>query len=178
MRVRTTLPAILALMVSSAACHDAGETAAAVGEDGWRSVEIEEVDLAWLEMDDSYRFTVTAPTTGWVAVGFGGGPAMKDVNMIIGYYADGQSHIRDDHGTSPVTHVPDTDLDGTDDVEDHSISETEGSTEMTFVLPRTPGDDLDIGLSAGMTVRITVAYGDDDGYTGMHSAAHSAEVTL
>jgi hypothetical protein len=178
MRIPFALPALAFLMASSAACHDAGETTARIEEGGWKSADIEEVHLAWLEMEDSYRFTVTAPTTGWVAVGFGGGPAMKDVDMVIGYFSDGEGHIRDDHGTSPVTHVADTDLDGSDDIIEYRISEADGSTEMTFVVPRSPGDDLDAELSPGAAVRVTVAYGDDDGFTGMHSAAHSAEVTL
>ena len=178
MRALRFLP-MLILLASTAACHDAGEATARIEEGGWRSVQIEEVMVAWLEMEDAYRFTVSAPTTGWVAVGFGGGPAMDDVAIVIGYEGDdGEVSIRDDHGTSPVTHAPDTDLGGTDDLSEVRGEEKDGRTEISFAIPREPADDLDPELSPGMTLRLTVAYGDEDNFTGMHSAAHSAEITL
>ena len=178
MRALRFLPALM-LLASTAACQESGEATARIEEGGWRSVQIEEVSVAWLEMEETYRFTVSAPTTGWVAVGFGGGPAMQDAAIVIGYEGDdGEAAVRDDHGTSPVTHEPDTELGGTDDVSEVRAEQKEGVTEISFVVPQEPADDLDPELSAGMTLRLIVAYGDDDGFTGMHSAAHSSEVTL
>ena len=167
------------LLASIAACQDSGETTARVEEGGWRSVQIEDVKFAWLEMEDAYRFTVSAPTTGWVAVGFGGGPAMQDAAIFIGYVDDdGEAALRDDHGTSPVTHIPDTELGGTADGGEISVTERGGTTEMSFVVPREPGDELDPELSPGLTLRVIVAYGAADGFTSMHSEAHSSEITL
>ncbi len=179
MRKLSLAPALMLMLVSVAAGHDSGETALRIEEGGWRSVEIEDVKVAWLEMEEAYRFTVTAPSTGWVGVGFGGGPAMQDAAIVIGYVDDeGEVRIRDDHGTSAVTHAPDTELGGSDDLSEYRIDEKEGRTEMSFVVPREPADDLDPALAPGMTIRVIVAYGESDDFTGMHSAAHSAEVTL
>jgi hypothetical protein len=178
MGVLRALAVAILILTSSAACQDSGQASARVEEGGWKSLEIEEVRLAWLEMEDSYRFTVTAPTTGWVSVGFGGGPAMQDANMIIGYAEEGEAHIRDDHGTSPVTHSPDTDLGGTSDLTEYSVIESEGETEMSFVVPMEPGDGLDGAFTPGETLRVIVAFGSGDDFTSMHRAAHSSEMTL
>lgn len=178
MRAFIVLPVAVALLFSTAACQSAGETSARVGEGGWKSVEIEDFTVAWLEMEDSYRFTVTAPTSGWVAIGFGGGPAMKDAAIVIGYSLDGEGFIRDDHGTSPVAHAPDTELGGSSDISEYGVREVDGSTEMTFVIPADPEDQLDPALAPETTLRVLVAHGEQDDFTGMHSAAHSAEITL
>jgi hypothetical protein len=173
------LPGILLLLFSFAACHDTGESSARIEEGGWRSVQIDDVRLAWLEMEDTYRFTVSAPATGWVGVGFGGGPAMNEAAIVIGYVDDeGNVGIRDDHGTAPTSHAPDTGLGGTDDISEPRVDQKEGVTEMSFVLPREPQDDLDPVLEPGLTLRVIVAYGEEDNYTGMHSAAHTSEITL
>ncbi len=172
------LPIALMLLVSAATCHDAGETSVIVDTDGWKMVQIEDVTFSWLVMEDSFRFTVTAPTTGWVAAGFGGGPAMKDAAIVIGYAEGGEQYVRDDHGTSPVTHVPDIDLDGSGDLTDAQVHESDGETQLSFVMPMESEDDLDPSLSPGETIRVIVAYGNNDSFTGRHTAAHSAEIEL
>ena len=103
---------------------------------------------------------------------------MKDANLIIGF-ADGEgSHYRDDHGTSPITHSSDTSNGGSDDLLSAELIEEDGLTHFTFSLPLESGDGLDPPLIAGESMRILLAYGSDDSFTGMHSEAHTAELEL
>jgi hypothetical protein len=157
---------------------DLGELAPSESADGWRTVEMEGASLSWTENEDSFSFRLEAPATGWVAVGFGGGPAMKDASLIIGYADDDGAHYRDDHGTSPVSHSPDIDHDGADDILEADVQESESSTVFTFTLPMAPSDDLDPVLSPGTAIRILVAWGGSDGFSGMHREAHSARIEL
>lgn len=171
------LPFML-FLAAAAAAHDLGGIAPEEGEDGWKTVEMEGMTLSWREMEDAFSFRAEAATGGWVAVGFGGGPAMKDASLIIGYADEDGAHYRDDHGTSPVSHSPDTDLGGTDDIIEADAQESNGTTTFSFTLPMEPSDELDPVLTPGVTIRILAAWGNRDGFTGMHSEAHTAEIEL
>ncbi|MBN2586409.1 MAG: hypothetical protein JXA64_09455 [Candidatus Fermentibacteraceae bacterium] len=157
---------------------DLGELTPAEGADGWKTVEMEGASLSWIGNEDSFSFRLEAPSTGWVAVGFGGGPAMKDASLIMGYADDDGAHYRDDHGTSPVSHSPDIDNNGADDILEADVQEYGDSTVFTFTLPVEPSDDLDPVLSPGDAIRILVAWGGGDGFSGMHREALSARIEL
>ena len=58
--------------------------------------------------------SISAPTTGWVAVGFDPSAAMKDANIIIAYVADGEVFLRDDWGSGHTSHEADTEMGGTE----------------------------------------------------------------
>lgn len=158
--------------------HDLGVIVAQDSGDGWKTVDIEGATLSWSESADSFSFRLEAPAEGWVSIGFGGGPAMRDANLIIGYADDEGAHLRDDHGTSPISHSPDTDNGGNDDLIDGEVTESDGYTVLSFSLPKEPSDDLDPVLVAGETIRILVAWSDSDGFSGMHAEAHTAELEL
>ncbi|OPL20105.1 MAG: hypothetical protein AVO35_01230 [Candidatus Aegiribacteria sp. MLS_C] len=158
--------------------HELGELIPHDAGDGWKTVDIEGASLSWSESDDRFSFSLEAPAGGWVSIGFGGGPAMRDANLVIGYADDEGAHLRDDHGTSPISHSPDTDNGGSDDLIDGNVTETDGYTVMSFSLPKEPSDELDPALQAGETIRILVAWSDSDGFSGMHTEAHTAELEL
>lgn len=168
----------LVVLASAMHAHDAENPEASMTEDGWKAVEIEGVELSWIEVEDTITFKVIAPSEGWVSVGFQGGPAMKDAAIYIGYIEGSDVHCRDDHGTSPISHQPDTQLGGTDDIIEASVSESEGYTTFIFTIPTEPADDLDYRLSTGSEVRIILAYGSSDSFSGMHTEAHAATVEL
>lgn len=172
--------AIITLLVLTwiSLSHDLGEITAEMGEDGWKTVAIEGAMLSWIEVEDSFTFMLEAPASGWVAVGFGGGPAMKDASLILGYRDDEGAHYRDDHGTSPVSHSPDAENGGTDDIISADVTESENGTVLSFTIPMDPQDGLDPKLEPGGSVRMIFAWSDRDGFSGMHSEAHTAQIRL
>lgn len=169
---------VTAVLASAAVAHDAGNLEASVNDDGWKSVEIEDMELSWTHSQDTFIFRVTAPTEGWVSVGFQGGPAMKDAAIYIGYAEGSEGYFRDDHGTSPISHQPDTQLGGSDGIIEASAWESEGYTSLEITVAAEPSDELDYLLAEGSEVRIILAYGSSDSFSGMHSEAHTAEVEL
>jgi hypothetical protein len=141
---------------------------------------VEEVDLTWEVGDGDLAVSVTAPTDGWIAVGFEPTMAMKDANIIIGYVSGGEVLLRDDWGDGPTSHKPDIDLGGTSDVADASGSESGGSTTLSFTIPLDSGDGFDRILTPGATVKVLLAYGPEgaDNFTGFHAWAKTVEITL
>lgn len=168
------------LLLAPATAHDAGEVTVEVDDDGMRSVSIEGFELSWSALG-LVEMTMSAPTTGWLAVGFGGGPAMDGSDLVIAYVDDdGEVHVRDDWGTGPVSHAPDTELGGAMDVSPEGGSESDGRTIVSFTRPQDTGGEHDFVIVPGSTVRLLVAWGRDgaDDFDSMHDSAHTAMIEL
>ena len=139
---------------------------------------VDDVRLS-LETDGTVLIvSVSAPTTGWVAVGFDPSAAMKDANIVIGYVADGQVFLRDDWGSGHTSHEPDTEMGGEDDITAASGEEAGGVTSITFTIPLDSGSPGDKALVPGTTYDVLVAYGPDsaDDFEGFHSWAEIIEI--
>jgi hypothetical protein len=141
-------------------------------------VTVEDVSLTMSVDGQDLSVSVSAPTTGWVAVGFDASAAMKDANIVIGYVEDGQVYIRDDWGSGHTSHEPDTDMGGSDDISAASGDETDGTTTISFTIPLDSGTPGDKPLVPGNTVEVLLAYGPDDAddFDGYHRWAEVIEV--
>lgn len=136
--------------------------------------------FSWRFLDNEIEFTVTAPTTGWVGIGFNPSRMMKDAQYILGYVADGQLYVRDDYGTGNTTHAPDGSVGGDQHVRPVSGKEDGGVTTIIFALPLEAQDAFDTDFTKGNTYKVLLAYGANgaDNFTSIHRARDSAEVLL
>lgn len=181
-RLLVLLPVLL-ITVLFAGCGD-NTTGPSEGEGGWQTYTVDGYTFEWLVEDSlsSLRIKVTAPTTGWVAVGFDPTSFMNEANLIIGYVDGETTAMRDDYGTGAVTHDSDTSLGGTDDVEIILGMESEANelTVLEFRIPLNSGDQYDKALVEGNTYQVIFAYGYShaDDYTTQHAWAESASIEL
>jgi hypothetical protein len=143
---------------------------------GGNSVEAGGISLSWEIADGKASFTLEAPTEGWVAVGFHPTRMMKDADLIIGYVEDGEAAARDDFGNWFTSHDADTNLGGSDDLEEIAGSQNGGRTTLRFTLPLDSGDDYDQPLVPGEETEIILAYGDSDDFNSIHSKTASVTV--
>ncbi|RKZ05736.1 DOMON domain-containing protein [Candidatus Fermentibacteria bacterium] len=174
--------ALLATVVLGSCGDD--PTGPTEGEGDWLEYTVDDFTFEWLVEDSSntIRVKITAPSTGWVAVGFDPTLVMNEANLIIGYVSGGSVNIRDDFGTGQFSHDADTNLGGTNDVETISGSESGTNVETTleFRIPLDSGDQYDKALVDGNTYTFIFAYGnnDADDYTSAHAWAESASFEL
>ena len=152
-----------AMMVSCGGDDDTG--------DDYNTRTVSNITLMWRTNDaqDSLLVKVSAPTAGWVAVGFDPAAAMQDANIIIGYVVNDTAYVRDDYGTGLYSHAPDTTLGGTNDVADIAGSETGGVTEISFTIPLNSGDAMDRVLVVGQSYSVILAWGTDDSFDTPHA---------
>jgi hypothetical protein len=148
--------------------QDAGTTIMVL--DGELEVTVEGFGLYMGTDGTDLTLRLRAPTTGWVAVGFDPSSMMKDADIVIGYVSGDGVFVRDDWGTGPTSHQPDTALGGTDDVTGVSGEESDGVTTISFTIPLDSGDPYDRELEAG-THEVLIAFGPDgaEGFEGHHS---------
>jgi hypothetical protein len=176
------------LILAAAFCFAGGgpESAGGASEpemtsDGFKKIEVDGFALQWKVEGDLVRFRVSAPTTGWVAVGFDPSRAMKDANFIIGYVDGSGASIRDDFGVTATRHGPDEDYEGSGS----HITQVEGSetgemTELGFTIPLESGDSRDSVLVPGQKHKILLAHGPAgaDDFSSYHQKKTSLEVTF
>lgn len=173
--------AVLLLAAAGASANGQGEDTTQVQlDDGFTRMSAGALQLDWMVDGEDLRLRVSAPTTGWVAIGFEPSSAMKDANMIIGHVSGGSASVRDDFGSRRTAHVSDESLGGSDDLSDVSGTEEDGQTTLRFTIPLDSGDEYDQALSPGSTHKVIFAYGPDgaDDYSTYHAARGSLEIRL
>ena len=145
---------------------------------GYQEISVSGIRLQWKVVNDSLEVILSAPTAGWVAVGFDPTSIMKDANFVIGYVSSGVVTIRDDYGDSVTSHRADTSDGGTDDVSDASGTESGGTTELSFTIPLDSGDSHDRPLTPGQTHKVLLAYSNTEDLTQKHTVRAKVSVIL
>lgn len=157
-------------------------TAAATGlmaQDNLKSERVGDMEVRWQVDDGNLYFEVSAPTSGWIAVGFNPEKKMKDADVIIGCVKEGGEVVIEDHfGTSMVSHTLDTELGGENQINDPEGSEENGVTTLKFVIPLDSGDAYDTVMVPGNTYTMIVAFGADDNMKQRHSFRDHIEFEL
>jgi hypothetical protein len=139
------------------------------------------VSLYFRVEGDDLVAALTAPTTGWVSVGFDPEDGMAGADYVFGYVAEGETVAYDMYGTKPGgpdSHPPDTDLGGTDDLLELAGSEVDGTTTIEFRIPLDSGDAYDKPLGPGQTYVVLLAMGADDDVDSYHTARGETSITL
>jgi hypothetical protein len=150
-----------------------------VNSNGFNEIISHDITLQWKISGNSMDIIVSAPGEGWVSVGFDATNIMQDANILIGYVDNGKAELRDDFGTSPVTHKLDTELGGTEDFSNLSGVEENGITELRFTIPLDSGDSYDKVLVPEQEYQVILAYSKDkDSYKFMHTDAATVKIKL
>jgi hypothetical protein len=148
---------------------------------GWQVLNVQGFTIEWATTGaNELSVELTAPTTGWVGVGFDPDSIMLGANFILGYVASGTPTLRDDYGWQTFSHRDDTLLGGTNDISSPGGSESGGSTTITFTIPLDSGDQYDKPLDPGTSYTILLARGPNgaDNFTTQHEFMTTASITI
>jgi len=148
-----------------------GEYAHAMEAGGFR--------VYWTNDTIVLRVGLLSPGTGFVAIGFDPDRRMQGANFIIAAVRNGQMEIRDDYGTGPVSHGPDIENGGDDNILAAAGRELNGQTTVEFVIPLDSGDRFDKPLEPGQTYGILVSFHNtSDSLSARHSQRGTGEIQL
>lgn len=117
------------------------------------------MSFAWKAADGNLHVKLTAPTTGWVGIGFNPTEGMKGANYILGYVKDGKVELRDDYGDSERNHNEDVKLGGTSDLTVIGGEEKGNNTIVEFSIPLNSGDKYDSVLNPEEDTVVLLAFG-------------------
>ncbi len=144
----------------------------------YKTAEVKGIVFNWEIIDENIKIILTAPTTGWVAVGFNPSRMMKDANILIGYVKNGEVFMEDHFGSGNTKHKADIDLDGTEDITVLGGSEEDDKTTLHFSIPLHSWDSTDRKLEEGEEYKVIFAYGKKDDFKSYHKLRTSLMITL
>ncbi|WP_440616294.1 DOMON domain-containing protein [Cysteiniphilum sp. 6C5] len=136
-----------------------------------------------MQADKNIKFTLSAKTTGWVAVGFGANNTMTGAVMVLGYVdADGKVQLSQEYGVKGrPPHKSVVSLGGVPEVKLVSGKVEKGQTTISFTLPMTPSSaKYNYTFTQGEDIPIILAYGKNGvkNFTSYHQYRTSAEIKL
>jgi hypothetical protein len=143
------------------------------------SLTVDKMTFDWNIEGENLAIKLSAPTTGWVGIGFHPTDMMKDADIIIGFVKDGKVEISDQFGNQPTQHVPDIQRGGKDNVTVIGGSETGTTTTLEFSIPLQSGDPNDGVIDPKGDTLVMLAYGPDRKSTKLkHQFAKTITVNL
>ena len=141
--------------------------------------EVEGMSFEWKAADGNLHIKLTAPTTGWVGIGFNPTESMKGANYILGYVKDGEVTLRDDYGDSERNHNEDVKLGGTSNLTVVGGEEKGKNTTVEFNIPLNSGDKYDSVLDLEGNTVVLLAYGGSrDSMRSKHKFRATLNVNL
>jgi hypothetical protein len=165
-------------MITTVTAALAKDSQQSVNKKGYNEITSSKIILEWKVAGQDLEVILTAPTKGWVAVGFDPSSLMKDANFILGYVDGNEVVVRDDFGTYFTAHAPDDTLGGSTDVVVKEGSESKKETMISFVIPLNSGDENDRVLEEGASYVVLLAFGDKDDFTVRHRKRVKVKITL
>jgi hypothetical protein len=147
---------------------------------GYNEITSSGITLQWKVVAPNLDIIVTAPTKGWVAVGFSTDGMMKGANLILAKVENGVAVAEDDFGYAVHAHASDVSLGGVDNVTNLTGTEsaTQTQTEMGYTIPLDSGDQYDLPLAQGTTYKVLLSYSTSDDFTVKHALHTSVAITL
>ncbi|MGI9484956.1 MAG: DOMON domain-containing protein [Geminicoccaceae bacterium] len=151
------------------ACTLFGLTATRVAADQrGRRIERNGTIFAWRHRGDRLHGNLSAPTRGWIAVGFNDEPTLKGTRFLIGSLGDdkvrAEMHIAD-----PPHHQPVEALGGFSDIGDLQGQRENDRTRIAFSLPHRSTDRFAVDLMPGRSIHLMLAWSHEPDF-----AHHSA----
>ena len=146
--------------------------------ENFKKAEVRGIVFYWEIVDKNINIILSAPTEGWVAVGFNPSKMMKDADILIGYVENGEVFMADHFGSGNIKHKADIDLGGTEDITVSGGFEVKNKTTLQFSIPLNSGDSNDRELEEGQEYKVIFAYGKKDDFDSYHKLRTSLMITL
>lgn len=124
------------------------------------------MEVAWRIEAQTLRVRVSAPTKGWVLVGFNTKPGLDGAKLIflrVRAQAEGEVHRTDFRYPAPY-HKLRTSIGGSNYLRAIEGAQTEARTTVSAELPLDSGEALDIALKPGRKYHWILAYSTSDDF--------------
>ncbi len=143
----------------------------------FNKVEVKGIVFQWRVNNGMLDVIVSAPTKGWIGVGFDPSFIMKGADYIIGYIKDNTIYMQDNYGTGLVKHKPVVELGGTDVITNKNGKQKDNITMLSFSIPLAAKDKYHKNLKKGKH-KIVLAYSKDADFTSEHQVAASININI
>lgn len=149
-----------------------------VQQTGLKQVSRYDMQVNWKFVKEKIRFEVSAPTKGWMAIGFNEEPHLKGTYLLMMIMRDGiptvEEHYTFEHGDYRSFSSENIST----SVLEKSGSEFFGRTRITFELPLVPKNQFARNLSEGTYYHMVMAFSRDDDFQHHSMMRTTVRITL
>lgn len=129
-----------------------------------KSVTVNGMTFQWRFDREQLNCIATAPTTGWVAVGFNTNDKLKGTNLIMGAIEQDFINIDDRFIVEPGNHKSITELGGSEALTQKGGEEKDGISTIWFSIPLSVNDRFHHDLTEGKEYHLLLAYSQEDDF--------------
>lgn len=134
----------------------------------------QQMQVRWRASEGQVHFELTAPVTGWVAIGLNTSDELKGTYLIMTRVVEGQAEVVEHKVISPGVYRPFHEL-GTDTmVSNIQGGERQGTTTISFSLPEINVSPLALPMQQGLSYTLLMAYSISDDFQH-HSIMRTSE---
>ena len=129
-----------------------------------RSVTKNGVEVTWYFEGESVCFEMSAPTQGWVTIGFHPSQQIQGAYLLMGHVVNGKAEVVEHYTLKPGMYRPIHELGGQPQVYGVTGKQTEQRTELSFSLPLKAGSKYQRPLNPDWEYFMTLAYSAEDDF--------------
>jgi hypothetical protein len=143
-----------------------------------KSVSLQGFEASWHFEHEQVVFNISAPTGGWVALGFNQRDDIVHSNLVMGAVVDGELIIEDQYVVSPGKHPSVKAIGGEPAVFAAEGLEENGRTAISFHIPQTANDQFHYDLAPSQEIHLICAYSQEDDFAHHSRMRKHIKVTL
>ena len=145
-------------------------------------IEKNGMSVSWTVEDRHLHVRLSAPTTGWVLVGFNDRPGLQGAKLLFfrvrAGVAEGEVHRTDLQRYPAPYHRSRMSIGGSNYVTAVEGTEHDGTTTVQGRIPLDSGEPLDVRLASGRKVHMILAYSVSDDFDHHSRMRTSADIVL
>ncbi|MBD79495.1 MAG: hypothetical protein CL840_11310 [Crocinitomicaceae bacterium] len=120
--------------------------------------------INWYHQKDRVFFELSAPTTGWLAIGFNQSSGLTRTYLIMGNVVKGETSVVEHYTESPGNYSPISSYGDKNRVDNVNGSEIEGKTSIKFSVPVRALYKYHKDLDKGLDYTMLIAYSREDDF--------------
>ncbi len=133
-------------------------------ENNMKSISKNEMNVSWFFSENRIHFTMSAPTNGWVTIGFNTHTGTKDAYLIMGNVAGDKVKIAEHYTLDPGNYKPIATLGASPQVQNATGFENSNKTVLRFSLPKKSFSKYQKDLSQGKEYTMILAFSREDDF--------------
>jgi DOMON domain len=141
-------------------------------------IEVNGMRVVWKIAGKCIDFELSAPTSGWLAIGFNASEDLAGTYLIMACVELGKVKVVEYKTLAPGDYRPITDLGGKASVEILGGHEEGNATQVRFRIPQQVSDGFHKSLLPGSKWRLLVAYSREDDFKHHSMMRTNIAITL
>ena len=143
-----------------------------------KAIEVGGMKVQWEAVGDHWEFSLEAPTSGWLAIGFNHKNDIVGANLIMAAVINDRLIIEDQYVTGLGKHPEVSKLGAQPVAFAVSSKEKNGTTQIVIRIPQKKMDRFHYDLIKGQSIWLICAYSQDDSFDHHSRMRKHLQITL